>query len=466
MIKDNVKLTDLNKKDAELAFLADTAVEVKTFWTGGRLIEAQRTRYIQPKVDETPQMFQVRKERFVYTNIFAALLNQFLSRFAAGNVAVQSPENPVLANFRDKLPENIYLTNLLRDLLLNKTVYVQVDKKRLESGLTPSNLLAERVIDVDLLTPYIVQYTPEEILSEAEDGSWYKFRIFRKETTPFDGEKLTAIWRYIDSQFIVEYSAEVELDVAGNIKKVNGKVVDSDTTIPLTKFVEHNVGVVPVLKLELPDEKYIGGQVLLKLRQYLMIENNLTDAALTAGYVQRVYTPFTEKVDDYAALETDELEELKTSNAYVIKAERFKFEEISGSSIKVLAETLNQIESQIANLICATTTDVTKTSLNRSAASKLVDDSHIEAFVRSYGRYMNYFYQQILQLAGLFVGIDDVESIQVLGLESFETNSLMLKIEEAEKLISSGVAEQIDLKLYWQTLETELYTKLNKGTID
>lgn len=461
-IKDKALLGALESRDADNKFLAETASEVKVFWRGGRAFEPYKDVYLQPKVDETAEMFAIRKKRFVYTNVFASLLNQFLGRFSAGRVSVQAPENVVFTSFRNQLPENTFLSSILRDLLLNQNLYIQVDKKQIDFQI--GNLEQQRQMEASGdLTPYIIKYTPEELLSEAADLSWFKFRVLYKENQPFGEPKTTAIWRYIDGSHIIEYSATVELDKSGKIIKVDGVPATNRTEIPLTKITQHNLDKVPVLKLSLPDEQYIGGQVLLKLRQYLLIENNLTDAALTAGYIQRVFTPFTEKIDDYGVSENSELEDLKSSNAYIIKAERFKFEEISGSSIKTLAETLDRVEAQIAALICATTSDATasKTVLGRSAASKLVDESHIEAFVRSYGRILINYYQQILRLAGDFIGLDS-NQIQVLGLDSFEVNALGQKLDEAALIIESGIESKIDLVDYWQDLENSIKNKMNK----
>jgi len=275
-------------------------------------------------------------------------------------------------------------------------------------------------------------YSPYELLARGDD--WYKFLVIEEVSQPFGDSVHRATWRFVDADAIAEYQEIVELK--------DGKIVALLTTgkrvpvadalsIPIASYRLHGFTDIPVVSRALPDEKYAAGQIYLKLKQHLAVENALTDTAVSAGYVQRVFKPLQSKDDHYNVVDESEL---KSDNAHLLKAESFKFEEISGSSIQTNSDLLEKIEGQVERLLCITGGAVSQGALVQSGASKAMDQDDLKTLMIAYGRLVSAFYQDIMQRVGEAIG-DSQAEVQIAGLDSFDLGSLGDDIEQAIALI-------------------------------
>lgn len=441
--------------------------DINLLYRGGKYIEAEKERFLTKRLDEDFEMYRLRLSRFTYTNVLAEILTKLLGRFSTGDIVVNNI-NAVFSDswnyFREQCDrtndEKVFLSDLLKHLLLYQNAYIQVDKP--SSSVDVINRYQEKELGLD--KPFLVLYKPEELLS-CQTGVWYKFLILEEIANPF-GESFTkATWRLIDSTNVIEYSAVVGLK-DGKIKYLvdlpsgERRPIAPDTLIPLTKVVPHGFSKVPVVCVKIPFEKYAAGQAYLKIKQYINVENGVTDTSLSSGYVQRVLTPYAEKEDDYSIVSE---EDVKSDNQHIIKASSFKFEEIQGSSIEINLKLLDKIENQIQRLVCISPGETSKEALTRAAASKKMDVADLELCLISYGSLITAIYQDILQLVAEGIGdLEAVEDISVSGLDSFDLDSTEENIGLAEKIESiKGNLAPTALRMFYGRISESLNKNLS-----
>lgn len=447
----------LSSRDEDYEPRQKFTATIKTLYQGGRHIEACKQQFLTKRLDEDSEIYKIRLERFTYTNVLASLLTRIMGRFSTGEIFLAGTSDSfsdAWSAFReatdaDECDEQLFLARLLKHLILYQDCHVQVDKPL--SAFRPLNRAEEE--EFGLNKANVIIYGPDELLTSGP--GWFKFLTLEAIAQPFSEPVHLATWRFIDDEAIAEYSSRVELNDGKIVALVrDGKriPVADDLEILLTKWTVHGFDRLPVISVCLPDEQYAAGQVYLKLKQHIGVENALTDSALTSGYVQRVLTPQSTKEDDYDVIDP---ESFRSDNAHVIKAASFKFEEISGSSIKTNSDLLEKIEGQIERLVCITGGSISKGALVQSGESKAMDTHDFELFLRAYGRIITAFYQDILQLVAQALG-DTAADVNVTGLDSFDLDSLEDGIDKAIALIpiQSNMAP---------AALTNLYIKISQG---
>ncbi len=415
---------------------------IDTLYKGGRYIESEKRKFLVKRLDEDQELYKLRLERFVYTNVLSEILTKILGRFSTGNVFINNITESFSESWsyfrenvdQDHQDERNFLIDLLKHLILYQSACIQVDKPAVSFEVV--NRAQELELGLD--RPFLVLYKPGELLSYSK-GQWYKFLVLETVADPFGDSLTLATWRFIDEVNVIEYSAFVELK-DGQIKYLvdpqtrDRKPILDDTEIPLTKQVPHGFSKTPVAHVKIPDDKYAAGQAYLKLLQYINVENGVTDTSLSSGYVQRVITPVQEKEDDYSVINEDEL---KSDNQHIIKAQAFKFEEIQGTSIEINLKLLDKIEQQIHQLVCIAPGDTTREALTRAAASKKMDVADLELCLMSYGSIITSIYQDLLQLVAEAIGdVKAADVISVTGLDSFDLDSLEDDIAIANEIAS------------------------------
>ena len=453
-------LGELDTKRSSYTDDVEHLSQIRTLFQGGRTIELQKRQYLKQRLDESSEEYSKRLERFVYTNTFGYAVQRLLSKFATGEVHVtgyQTAQEDDWATLRESVGvgdtgERLLLQDLLRDLIVDGSVWLRADRPASPVAIT--NRAQERALG---LTPYLVSYSPLEVLSSGP--GWVKLRRFTLVAQPFGPSHYEATWELLTEATTTTFSLDVLLNAQGEIKSV----VSSDgTTRPYSKsmvvpgyVVEHGFGRLPIVHVALSPEAWAGNQVRLKALQQLEIENALTDTAVSAGYVQRVLTPLdtTESLTEVAAEDY-----APSSNANVYMAKSFNFAEIAGTSITVVRELLATIASEIRSAVQVTGASVDKGALERSAASKYADREELSLALIGYGQIVTAAYQSALQIIAPL--LDTVPSdVAVTGLDTFELDNLSELLEVGEKLAGDALESRLSpraLHGFYQKLGNQL----------
>lgn len=433
--------------------------QIRTLFTGGREIEKRKRDFLHRRLDESPEEYGKRLERFVYTNHFGYAVQRLLSKFSTGQIHVLGIPDSALPDWSlirenigvGKQDEKLFLQDLLRRLVIDGAVWIRADRPASPEHIT--NRTQERALG---LRPYLVAYSPLEVLAYG-DG-WVKLRRFSRVQTPFGGERYEARWEVITNETTTTFTLPVLLNDSGEIRYVltaDGKKPYNEK-IPLSgTSVAHGFGRLPLSHIELPPESWAGNQVRLKALQHLQIENALTDSAVSAGYVQRVLTPL-EETENLAELTVEE--EPVSSNSRILRAKSFEFAEIAGSSIRTNAELLEKIGADIRSTVQVTGASVDKAALERSAASKYADREELSLALIGYGQLIAAVYQDALQMIAPLMDVRPSE-LAVTGLDAFELDNLREDLEVGEKLVAAKLESRISpvaLRSFYQRLGTQL----------
>jgi len=185
-------------------------------------------------------------------------------------------------------------------------------------------------------------------------------------------------------------------------------------------------------------EQWTGSQVYLKQIQHLRIESAWTDAGTFAGNIQRVFTPGTPKTTDDPRLVTDDtdysqLQYLQGNDKILVGAD-FKFVEAQGTSVDSLTQQLKTIEQQIKDLVSMRFASVDTSVLQQSGKSKEVDQTMLQDAMKGYGAKVRQLYRYVLQTVAALAGLPT--EIQVLGLDTYSTDTLQSVLEQTEVVMT------------------------------
>jgi hypothetical protein len=399
---------------------------------GGYQIEARKNKYLKARPGEDPKLYEIRLERFTYTNILGDAIAKQVAKLGTGSINLSGVENPFWEEFREKnspkgRDEKDLITESFRIAMQFGRCYWHVDKPIYDGELV--NRLQEELAGI---RPYVCVYSPLEVIlwHEEEDGlKWLKTRQVETKPNPF-GETLSQVcWTFIDDTYVAKYEAYVKLNKKGGIEEIlnkDGEVIGSgeDAKVQIERSpTPHGLGKIPVICLDLPHDLWLTNQAYLKALEHLNLENSRYDTAMMAGYVQRTYRPYTTPDSDLDSTFVDAEDEVKSSNAHILRVDSFSFNEATGSSIASVSTVMEECRRTINEMVGLARASATQEAVQQSGVSKKMDFVIQELILRSYGQILCTAYQDLLQLVGKAAGLD-TENLSVTGLNSFDVDSL------------------------------------------
>jgi len=250
--------------------------------------------------------------------------------------------------------------------------------------------------------PVITQHNPLEITNGGMD--WVQFKSVEIDSRPLQKVTETETYTIVTSDSTNKYA----------IKGAEAILVDS----------QEHPGLFPYVSLYLPDEMIIARQCYLKQLQHLQVESALTDAAVMAGTIQRLYTPAPSDANDdprYVKPKQD-FSSLKTDNAHLLIGGDFKFVESSGAALGNLMMVLEKTEEQIRDIVSKISRTPIDNGIAQSGLSKQVDDANTERSLLVYRIKIAQTLERLLSKVGEVVGIEppqvtlaDISSTSVEG---------------------------------------------------
>ncbi|AUT00900.1 hypothetical protein CLI64_11095 [Nostoc sp. CENA543] len=404
---------------------------------GGHRLEKNLEEFLPRRPGETQELYETRLSKYCYTNLLGSAISQQVSKLSNSSLVVSglvSDEN-FWNEFREDTSlngrsEKELISHVFREVLKFGKVFLHVDKP--PSAVRPANRLQEQVLG---LRPYVVAYSPFQVTDWYEDSRlrWIKVRQqFKIQPNPAQEPQTVVTWKFIDERSVATYSAVVELSKSGKIEKVNGEPVNDETEVSLTSEIAHGLNTLPVIKLELPDNLWVGNQAYPKALEHLKTEHSRHDM-LTLAYFQRTYKRTVMPDGDLTESYT-EIEPLKTGLQHVLELEKFEWNEPQGTIVEHINKTLESIKAEVRDLVSLGGGSVTTEAIRQSGVSKQMDFVKQEAILREYGALLCQCYQQVLQLVARSAGLANPELISVTGLSNFENNTLESLIEEVSNL--------------------------------
>lgn len=399
--------------------------------SGGYQIERKKTEYLQSRPGEDPALYAVRIKRFTYTNHLGSAIGHQTSKLASGTVSVENADDPFWARFRagtdrkKSRSESELLSELFRTIQVFGSVFSLIDKPK--SPLLQERIQTKKQEESLGLDPYICVYSPLFVTNWGEnddDLEWVKIRTTHEESCRFGKPKTVIEWKFIDATSIAIYRAYVRLDANGKISGVidaDGNNVEGDKVYLSGDPIVHGFGRLPIVRSILPADMWAANNAYLLAMQHLDLENSRYDAGVMS-YIQRTFKPEVRPDSDFDATYADDESPIKTGNAYILRGDRFDFNESSGSVVGTLGAYLEEIRHSIFALFGLEAATAKNGARDASGVSKKMDFALQEVLLRAYGSFLIDQYQAILRLVSIAAGQNEVP--QVSGLDSFDIESL------------------------------------------
>ena len=438
---------------------------------GGHQIEAKKRQYLKKRPGEDPKLYEIRLDRFTYTNVLGQAISQQVSKLKSGSLSVNAVDydEAFWQQFRedtnrDGRDEDTLLSEVLRCGLKFQQVYLQVDKPAI--AVQPQNKAQEEALGI---RPYVLLYDARHAINYGPE--WVKFRQFNVVSDPLAVPVHQATWKFVTDEAIAVYQAFVRFNAEGKIVAIlddqgnEKESVDPEKTlIKRSRLVLHGLGRMPVVRCDIPDDLWATNQCYLKALEHLNLENSRYDTSMMSGYVQRTYEPFRQPDNDLGETFVDAEDEIDTGNAFIVKGS-FGFSEATGSAVKTVSEHLQELRSDIRDIIgLGGNASATREAVQQSGTSKKMDFVIQEMILRSYGSILTATYQDLLQMVGAMAGHDRgrLDEISCSGFDSFDVDSLDSAIEVSE-LISTfeDRLPPTALKLWWQSVSLLLARNAN-----
>lgn len=417
---------------------------------GGYRLEKAAANFIKKRSGEPREVYESRLKKFTYASPLADAILEHLNKINEGQLVVELPkrsngeviDSADWSRFRESTngkgrTEKALIKKLLRELLLYKKVYIQIDREA-----APDGLVIESVADESLLRSRVPRaniYTANQVplWSESSDGTlnWVKLRCVEYQTNPFGETDILIRWTFIDKETIAVYEAVASsFDESGKVRSL--KVEDSSTVgglptdssnIRLNKIIQHGFGRIPLIKIECDDDLWLGNQCYLKAKEHLVLSCQNFDL-LSFAYVQRTMKPTIRQLDYAAPMEdvTSVPPGFETGNYNVLSVDDFSFKEMQGAIVPHLASALSDIKSEIHSLCKLGGTVVSsanKSVVSQSGISKIMDFHKQEMLLKECGVIITDAYQDVLQLVALVLSVPP-EEVSVSGLNKFNLNQI------------------------------------------
>lgn len=398
---------------------------------GGYQIERKKEQYLQARPGEDPKLYAVRIKRFTYTNHLGSAIGQQTSKLASGSVSVENAADPFWARFRagtdraKSRSEPELLSNLFRTIQVFGSVFSLIDKPKLpELSEAIQTKKQEESLGLD---PYVCIYSPVFVTNweECDDGDleWVKIRTTIEESNRFGPPKTTIEWKFIDEYSTATYRAYVRVGHGDRVEVIdeNGQRVEGDKVYLIEPPIVHGFGCLPIVRSVLPPDMWAANNAYLLAMQHLDLENSRYDAGVMS-YIQRTFKPEVKPDSDFDDTYADDDAPIKTGNAYILRGDRFDFNESSGSVVGTLGNYLEEIRHNIFSLFGLEAATSKQGARDASGISKKMDFALQEVLLRAYGSFLIDQYQSILNLVAIAAGVNEMP--QVSGLDSFDIESL------------------------------------------
>jgi hypothetical protein len=166
---------------------------------------------------------------------------------------------------------------------------------------------------------------------------------------------------------------------------------------------------------------WTGNSAYLIAIQALDLENSRYDAGIMS-YVQRTYRPVMNPDQDLSASFLDGDDPIKSSNAHILKADAFEFNEGQGATVRTIGEYVTELHDRIRSLFGQQQATATKGAVEQSGASKKMDFVAQEVLLRAFGALITDIYQDALRMVAIAAGRPERPSVS--GFDSFDVDSL------------------------------------------
>jgi hypothetical protein len=455
----SIPLKTLQAEHPEFSAMKPHLERIQLLTEGGWRLRDKLSSFLKIRAGEEKEIYEARLEKFAYSGVLGSCISQMAAKLTSGTIHLSNTSNESFwEKFRENnngegRTENQLVEQLFAESLKYKTVYVHADKPK--APVEPRSRAEEEALG---LRTNLVLYPAVQVPMWSESNgklTWIKvFQITDDTSDPLRKPLKKARWTFIDGEQIATYESFVKIGRKGEILALldsKGEPVlgGTDVAVPLTGLVAHGFGVIPIAKLELPDDKWSGNHASPLAEQCLRLECHKFDL-LTCAFFQRTYKPLQTPDDDLGeTFVGGDDEPLPSGLQYILKVDKFEWTEPEGKVLPSIELALENCKKDIRSILGAGgayTQEVTEASGRSKEMDFVLENSRLE----SYGSILTDCLQDVYQLVERAQG-NNSETLAVSGLDEFGGDRLEDLIENLNMLLG------IDMARLEQTLTPTLY---------
>lgn len=418
------------------------------------LLQKEICEFIPHRPGEEQAVYKSRIAKFNFNSILSNAISSQVTKLSSGTLTISGldQDQTFWQYFREhtdrsgKRNEKELLSQIFRTLLTYGKVYLHVDKP--SSPIQPRNKAQEKQLG---LNSYVNIYCPTQVINWSENDagalSYIKVKQISQDTSnPLSKPLTVATWTFIDQQSIAKYSAYVKLNCDNKVIEIldsNGEPASNQDEVPLTSFIKHNAGTIPVIKHELVDTEWLCSQAWPKALEHLRLDMHRSDLE-TISYLQRTWNPIIKPDLDPSHSYVDTEEQAKSGPQYVMQG-NFEWKEPRGNIFPHLQKSLANIKQEVEDIISGRSKSTSKQSLEQSGISKAFDLQDENEQIEAYGQILTQLYQQVLQLVAKSMNING-DQISVTGLTDFDIDtaeSLITKLKLISEMDLQGLKDKL-----------------------
>jgi hypothetical protein len=315
----SVAVKKLDQEHQQYSFFKEAYTQIDLLYQGGVAMREAVVRggqFLVKNAKELPEVFASRQLRFSYTNLLGNIIGWYTSALfkeppqitkkvegavaaVAGQIApVPGPAQDFCTGFESDCDRggtslNDFMADISETALLFRKAYVCLDTPAPDSGAMPATLLEQQ--QGGLLTPYLVRYTPRDVINWETDAygnlDWCVIKITVREETFIKDATVTDFWYYFDRQQVALYEREQTSGAPADTTNAGG--AEEMATLVAgypRRHVTAAQNKVPMYIVELREGLWLANRVFLPLCNHLNQDNAFDFALYQANLPQLVIT--------------------------------------------------------------------------------------------------------------------------------------------------------------------------------
>lgn len=365
-------LTTLNQTHP--SYRKDELERLEGLYCGGHEWRELIATWIPKNTSEPADLWDERKGRAVYHNHAGPVVDLIAAWLFSEPPTTEGLDENWLKNVdRRRTNWTPFWKKLFTDALVYRRAYCWVNLPARPDGLRVDNRLQEE--QLGLLRPYLVPLEAEEVIDWGEDDagalSWVMIRQnFQARASVSQGRQKGIRWIYVDSK---------RIQVWEFIATKDKPAPDDKDVIPQKSDIEHGIGMLPIVCLELPEGLHAMGKLHDPAVALLRASNDLDWALHRANHALMTVTT------------KDGIAPIKLGAGYFVALNRDSdgkdevgYAEPSGATFSASSGRIKDLREELYRVVQAMALAVSPNAQAQSGESKARDWQAMEVILSAY----------------------------------------------------------------------------------
>jgi len=393
------------------SYRKDELERLEGLYCGGHEWREKIATWIPQNTSEPSDLWKERKERAVYHNHAGPIVDLIAAWLFSEPPATEGLDEEWLKNVdRRRTDWTPFWKSLFTDALVYRRAYCWVNLPARSADLHVENRAQEE--QLGLLRPYLVPLEAEEVIDWGEDDagalSWVMIRQnFQVRSSVAAGRQSGIRWIYADS---------TQIQVWEWMATKDKPAPDDKDVIPEKRKIEHGMGVLPIVCLELPEGLHAMGKLHDPAVALLRASNDLDWALHRANHALMTVTT------------KDGVAPIKLGAGYFISLNRdadgkdeVDYAEPSGATFTASSERIKDLREELYRVVQAMALTVSPNAQAQSGESKARDWQAMEVILSAYAGLVLEAMLAVGQIVAKILGLPDPT---VSGLDGWQQEDL------------------------------------------